>query len=269
MFGKLKKLDRSLFTNPSKIADIFLTRIGNRKECYVCKKRFQRFTKFDVYNKGIQKYIEKLEITGSTSEDYGCVHCHSNDRLRHLYMYFDKLGLWSVIPGSRILHFAPEANLRAAITKLNPIEYILADFYPLDERIRKIDITAIPFEDSTFDLLICNHVLEHVKDYVKALDEIFRILKPGGTGILQTPYSRLLKRNFEDENINTDELRLYFYAQKDHVRIFGEEQFLAGLKNAGFELNILKNNDIFSPEETFRFGVNEKEDLIMVRKPRG
>jgi len=99
------------------------------------------------------------------------------------------------------------------------------------------------------------------------LDELFRVLKPGGIAILQTPYSTVLKSNFEDENINNEALRLSFYAQKDHVRIFGHEQFLTDLAKTGFDLNIIKHNDCFSSDETSRYGVNEKEDLIMVIKP--
>jgi SAM-dependent methyltransferase len=220
-----------------------------------------------IYDQDVQQYIRKFDIIGSNGENYGCAYCHSNDRLRHLFMYFDAVKFWEKIPGSSILHFAPEKNLVTAIKNFNPAEYILADYYPADDTIRKIDITSIPFEGSAFGLLICCHVLEHIVNYKKALDEIFRVLKPGGTAILQTPYSTVLKRNFEDENINNEELRLSFYAQKDHVRIFGQEQFLMDLAKAGFDLNIIKNNDCFSPEETFRYGVNEKEDLIMVSKP--
>lgn len=267
MISKLKKIDSSFIKNPFKIIDVLLTRMGNRKQCYVCKKKFHRFSKFEIYNQDVQQYIQKFDIIGSNGENHGCVFCHSNDRLRHLFMYFDAVKFWEKIPDSKILHFAPENNLVTAVKRFNPAEYILADFYPADATIRKIDITGIPFDNSTFDLLICNHVLEHIVDYKKALDELFRVLKPGGIAILQTPYSTVLKRNFEDENINNEGLRLSFYAQKDHVRIFGHEQFLNDLAKTGFDLNIIKNNDCFSSDETSRYGVNENEDLIMVIKP--
>jgi 2-polyprenyl-3-methyl-5-hydroxy-6-metoxy-1,4-benzoquinol methylase len=182
-------------------------------------------------------------------------------------MYFDATGFWEKIPNSRILHFAPEDNLVTAIKKYNPTEHILADFYPVNDTIRKIDITSIPFDSSTFDIVICNHVLEHIVDYKKALTELYRVLKPGGIAILQTPYSTVLAENFEDENINTEALRLSFYAQEDHVRIFGEKQFLNELVKTGFELHTVKHSDYFRSAETTRYGVNEKEDLIRVIKP--
>jgi SAM-dependent methyltransferase len=267
MLSKLKKIDRSFFINPSKIINVLLARMGNGKQCYVCKKEFHSFLKFDIYHNESQKCFERYHIIGSSGENYGCTFCHSNDRLRHLFMYFDATGFWEKIPNSRILHFAPEDNLVTAIKKYNPTEHILADFYPVNDTIRKIDITSIPFDSSTFDIVICNHVLEHIVDYKKALTELYRVLKPGGIAILQTPYSTVLAENFEDENINTEALRLSFYAQEDHVRIFGEKQFLNELVKTGFELHTVKHSDYFRSAETTRYGVNEKEDLIRVIKP--
>jgi hypothetical protein len=83
---------------------------------------------------------------------------------------------------------------------------------------------------------------------------------------LQTPFSKLLKMNFEDENINTDELRLFFHGQEDHVRTFGEYQFLKSIEEVGFKLQIKKHDDYFNAQDTFYYGVPPKEDLIMVSK---
>jgi hypothetical protein len=83
---------------------------------------------------------------------------------------------------------------------------------------------------------------------------------------LQTPYFRLLVNNFEDPGINTDELRLLYYGQEDHVRLFGENRFFSDLAEAGFALNILKHADIFTEDQARYFGVNKNEDLIMVVK---
>ena len=92
-------------------------------------------------------------------------------------------------------------------------------------------------------------------------------VKNNGIAILQTPYSKLLKKNFEDCNLVTDEIRLYFYGREDHVRIFSEENLFNDLKDVGFKLNIIRNNKLFSNIECKYFGVNPKEDLIMVIKP--
>lgn len=43
------------------------------------------------------------------------------------------------------------------------------------------NVQALPFADATFDRIICSEVLEHVDDYFKAMAELVRVLKPGGT----------------------------------------------------------------------------------------
>ncbi|MBQ4819232.1 methyltransferase domain-containing protein [Aquimarina sp. MMG016] len=182
-------------------------------------------------------------------------------------MFFDELNLWSLITNNEVIHFAPEKNLSPKIEEYSPSKYVKGDLYPANDTIQKIDLTNIPYEDETFGLFLCNHVLEHVPDYKKAMQEIFRVLRPGGTAILQTPYSKLLKNNFEDEGINTDELRLIFYGQEDHARYFSETQFLQSLMECGFELQIVKHSDLFDADKATYYGVNKNEDLIRVLKP--
>ena len=208
-----------------------------------------------------------IDMVGSDIDNFGCFYCGANDRERHLFMFFDKTQFWDRIPGSKILHFAPEKNLSQKITLLDPSLYIKADFYPKDESIEKIDATNIPYADNNFDLVICNHVLEHIPQYNLAIKEIFRVLKPNGTAILQTPYSRILSRNFEEEKIITDEQRLFFYGEKDHFRIFSENHFFNDLQKAGFMLQVIKNADYFDDDISHYFGINRKEDLIQVLKP--
>ena len=99
------------------------------------------------------------------------------------------------------------------------------------------------------------------------MKELFRVLKPNGIAILQTPYSTVLSKNFEDENINTDEARFFFYGEKDHFRIFSEKHLLSDLKKVGFHLRTVKNKDFFENEVSHYFGVNSNEDLIQVIKP--
>ena len=170
------------------------------------------------------------------------------------------------IENLKILHFAPELQISEKIRSLNPKEYTMADLFPIDEKYKKIDVTQIPFENESIDIIICNHVLEHVIEYEKALSEIYRVLSINGIAILQTPYSTLIEKNFEENKINTDELRLFFYAQEDHVRMFSEKQFFQDLGKAGFKLKIIKHSDLFNHRDADYFGVNKKEDLIQVIK---
>jgi len=242
--------------------------IGKKRKCYVCQRTFNHFTKFRGGLKNFSEFLRSLQMVGSDLDNFGCMYCNSNDRERHLFMFFDKLQLWEKLKNSKIIHIAPEANLRKKIEDQLPDYYITGDLYPdEDKNIIKIDITKIQFDDNTFDFFICNHVLEHVHELDKALSEIFRVLNTNGLAVLQTPFSKLLNRNFEEENINTDKLRIFFYAQEDHVRLFSEKQFLADIEKAGFVLQIQRHNDFFDDDTSKYFGVNNKEDLILVRKP--
>ncbi len=143
----------------------------------------------------------------------------------------------------------------------------MGDVAPKDEEIQNIDATKIQFDDDSFDLIICNHVLEHIPEHKTAMKELNRVLKPGGTAILQTPYSKTLKRTFQDENLNTDEDRLFFYGETDHFRIFSEEQFFEELESAGFRLKIVRNDEFFDKNESSYFGINSIEDLVRVENP--
>ncbi|MFN3840955.1 MAG: class I SAM-dependent methyltransferase [Cyclobacteriaceae bacterium] len=243
-----------------------LHRIGNSRKCYVCGKTFGRFTKYKGGSAFFPEWITRLQMVGSDVDNFACPYCGSFDRERHLFMYFDKLNLWEQVRHRSVLHFAPEYHLSKRIEKERPAVYVKADLFPANETIRKEDATNISFADNTFDLVLANHVLEHIPDYKKALSEIWRVLKPGGTAILQTPFSKVLKNNFEDEGINSPALHAYFYAQHDHVRVYGEEEFMRSLQKAGFLLQVEKHHDLFNENETYFYGVNKNEDLIKVQK---
>jgi SAM-dependent methyltransferase len=243
-----------------------VNRLGNKRKCYICGKTFSYFTKYRGGSKSKSEFRKKLDGVGSDVDNFGCMYCGCHDRERHLFMFFDELKLWGKMENRKILHFAPERHLAIRISEQAPAEYVRADLDPANSDIRKIDATAIPFGDDTFDFLIANHILEHIPDYRQALSEFYRILNPGGIAILQTPYSKLLRNNFEDEGIDSDELRLFFHGERDHVRTFGEHQFLRSLEEAGFSLQIRKHGDYFDASTAYYYGVPSKEDLIMVTR---
>ena len=141
----------------------------------------------------------------------------------------------------------------------------MADLNPRTVDVRAIDVCRVPFADNTFDVIICNHVLEHVPDDQKALSELFRVLKPTGFAVLQTPYSSLLENSFCDPGINTDQLRNRFYGQEDHVRYYGRDLFRK-MQEAGFCLQLTRHNDVLSDIDPLFYGVNPREDLILAEK---
>jgi SAM-dependent methyltransferase len=263
----LKNIYRSAIKIFYRKAYNFFHQIGNKKKCYICNKEFGRFIKYKGGWKRAPLWIKKIDPIGSDLDNFNCPYCFSNDRERHLFMYFDKLCIWEKMKNSQILHFAPEAILSMRIEQMSPFMYVKGDLFPYQSSIIKLDATDIPYGDSTFDCIIFNHILEHIPNYQKALSEIYRVLKPNGIAILQTPYSELFHENFENSGINTDELRLFFYGKEDHVRFFGKKPLFKALESAGFQLSLTKHSTHFSDEDAAYYGVNKNEDLILVSKP--
>ncbi len=260
-------MENSSLRKPFQKIETILNKKGTKRKCYICKQTFNYFLPYLGGSKNVSPWFQKLQEMGSDIDNFYCPHCECFDRERHLFMYFDKLSLWDRIKGGNVLHFAPEYHLSKKIESLSPNLYVKADLFPSDDSIQQMDATSIPYEEATFDFLIFNHILEHIPDYKKALAGLYRVLKPNGVAIMQTPFSKLLQRNFEDEGINTDELRLLYYGQEDHVRIFSERDLLQGFTDTGFRLNIVPHNTLFSPEDATYYGVNKDEDLICLIKP--
>jgi predicted SAM-dependent methyltransferase len=163
------------------------------------------------------------------------------------------------------LHIAPEKGLEKRLRKQHG-DYLTADLYEQDVMV-KMDITDIQFADGSFDVILCNHVLEHVPDDRKAMSELHRVLRPGGWGILQVPISKLLRSTYEDSSITTDAGREQAFGQSDHVRIYGPD-YRERLERAGFDVDIY---DWTTEIERFGggrniFGLNPQESIYRVSK---
>lgn len=234
-------------------------------KCPVCNEEVERFIPYQ-YQKHKTDFTAKFEIIGSDIQNFTCPNCYCHDRTRHIFLYFNRLKFWDTnINSKTILHIAPEKHIQKRILKLNPEEYICGDLYPTDASITKLDVTNMSFNDGYFDFIICNHVLEHITNDFNAICELFRVLKPGGYAVFQTPYSPILKNSYENASIDTEAKRKEYFGQSDHVRIYGVD-FFERLKSVGFKLRIKKNDDLFTREECKMYGVNYKEDLILVTK---
>jgi SAM-dependent methyltransferase len=165
----------------------------------------------------------------------------------------------------KVLHIAPEQEFLRKFKKMKNLDYTSADlFSPIVDV--KADILALPFDDNIYDVIICNHVLEHIMDDRKAMSELYRVLKPKGWGILQVPMKNSLEITYEDFAITDPKERQKHFGQYDHVRWYGMDYF-DRLKSVGFEADANFYSQNFSEAEIKRFGLNKNEILPIVRKP--
>ncbi len=132
----------------------------------------------------------------------------------------------------KVLHFAPEQEFYKRFRKQQNIEYTTTDLLsPLADV--KADICNLPFEENSYDIIFCNHVLEHIPDDTKAMQELFRVLKKGGMAILQIPQDLSRAVTFSDDTIVDQKERAAIFGQYDHVRIYGRDYF-DKLRSIGF-----------------------------------
>ena len=171
-------------------------------------------------------------------------------------------------PGMRVLHFAPETIFYNLFSSFKDIDYWTVDLNPeiYAGRVRKaVDITNITFDDNSFDLIMCTHVLEHIPDDRKAMSELYRVLKVGGLALINVPvFNRA--QTLENSEYNTPELRSKYYGQFDHVRAYGLD-FPQRLREAGFTVKEFAVKDMGISETDFkRYGVSKYEKMFLSKK---
>lgn len=150
---------------------------------------------------------------------------------------------------------------------IEQLEYITADIESPLAKV-KMDIHDIPFEENTFDVIFCNHVLEHVRDDIKALSEMQRVLKPGGWAILQVPFFYPLPdTTYEDPTITDPKGREKAFGQDDHVRMYGKD-YAKRLASTG--LHVIEEHmiDELPEAEVERFALPKGEIIYRVEKPK-
>ncbi|SDW73800.1 methyltransferase domain-containing protein [Aequorivita viscosa] len=164
----------------------------------------------------------------------------------------------------KVLHFAPEQAFYKKFRKMKNLDYTTTDLNsPIADV--KADICALPFKDNEFNFIICNHVLEHIPDDTKAMEEIYRVLAPGGTAILQVPYKASLDTTFEDDTITDPKERALIFGQYDHVRVYGMDYF-EKLRTIGFKVEAVDYTKQFSKSEIEKYRLSIGELLPVCRK---
>ena len=212
------------------------------KCCPVCGDEFDTYLPFGIVSR----------------KNSQCPNCHALERHRALWLYIKNhtniLDANNQAVKLKMLHFAPEPAIYNKIR-----EYPHIDYYPVDIDSSKaglrdvVDIQSIQYRDKMFDVIICNHVLEHIPDDYRAMREMCRVLEKDGVAYISVPIKNM-QSTFEDPAYNTPELRLLHYGQDDHVRIYGND-FLQRLRDSGFNADVIELAKGLTMYELYRYGL--------------
>ncbi|WP_025742921.1 class I SAM-dependent methyltransferase [Aquimarina pacifica] len=187
----------------------------------------------------------------------------SLERHRLLWLYLKNETDFFTKP-SKVLHFAPEQAFYKRFRKLPHLDYTTTDLNsPLADI--KADICNLPFEDNTYDIIFCNHVLEHIPDDTKAMQELYRVLKPNGMAILQIPQELERETTFEDDSITDPKERAAIFGQYDHVRVYGRDYF-EKLRSIGFRVNEVDYTNTLPKEKVTKYCLAQDEILPVCYK---
>jgi predicted SAM-dependent methyltransferase len=235
---KLENRLRRLFALPYK---------GDGVYCPICAMEFRKFIPLNP---------------NKVKTNYLCPQCGSAQRQRLLYLYLSAKCLILTEP-INLLHFSPRPCLINKLKQIPGLTYVTSD--PTAKNMdRNHDLTDIDEGDNSYDLIVCYHILEHIIEDRKAMQEIFRILKPSGTALFQVPFWD--KETYEDSALTSPEQRLKAFGQKDHVRIYGYQDFINRLSNAGFQVTPVTYAKQLGPKICTKYGLDEEEVIFVCRK---
>ena len=212
-----------------RISGLFMR--GKRYECPVCNRHFRKLLPYGYVN---------------SRENALCPSCLSLERHRQIWLFLQARTDFFTRQAT-MLHIAPEYCFIKRFGSMPNIDYYSADLESPLARV-KMDIQDIPFEDNKFDVIFCNHILEHVDDDRLAMREMYRVMKPGGWGILQSPVNMSRDKTYEDRLITSPEERLKHFGQKDHVREYGRD-YAERMRAEGFSVDEVNLADYVSPEK--------------------
>ena len=224
--------------------------VGRGRECPVCGTKRRKFLPYG--------YV--------TSRDNAlCPNCLSLERHRLLWLWLQRESdLFERCP--KLLHVAPEVCLMRHLRKAykgHEVDYVTAD---LESPLADIhfDIQQIPLADNSFDVIFCNHIMEHVEDDLRAMRELYRVMRRGGWGVVLSPVELEREHTFEDDSITDEAERTRIFGQYDHRRVYGRD-YADRLRSVGFEVEDLDYAATFTDADRQRFAL-PADHLYIVRK---
>ena len=189
----------------------------------------------------------------------------SLERHRLMWLFLkDNTTFFTATKKLKVLHIAPEQCFLDIFRKQQNLNYITSDLEsPIADV--KADICDLPFKENEFDVVFCNHVLEHISNDTKAIQELYRVLKPGGFGIFQIPQDLSKAITFEDNTITDRKERAKLFGQYDHVRVYGRDYF-DKLRSIGFKVDEVDYTKKITLEKIEEFCLMQNEILPVCYK---
>ncbi|MDO7171892.1 class I SAM-dependent methyltransferase [Mariniflexile sp. AS56] len=187
----------------------------------------------------------------------------SLERHRLLWLYLkNETNFFSA--EKKVLHFAPEQCFLKRFRTLKNLDYTTTDLLsPIADV--KADICNLPFKDNSYDVILCNHVLEHIPDDTKAMQELYRVMSVGGMGVFQIPQDLTRAKTFEDNSITDKKERAKIFGQYDHVRVYGRDYF-DKLRSIGFKVEEVDYTTNLSDADITKYCLAKGELIPMVYK---
>lgn len=248
----LNTLPRPLLIRLSYVFKLFAPILyrGNKVECPVCEKSFSKFLS---YGSAV-----------AHRENVLCPYDLTLERHRLMWLYLKNESDFFTAEKLNVLHIAPEQCFIHIFKKQNNLNYLTGD---LESPIADIhfDLHQIPLEENRFDVVFCNHVMEHVNDPIQCMKEIYRVMKPGGWAIMQVPQDMSRAITNEDPSITSRAEREKHFWQKDHVRLFGRD-YPQWLEKAGFKVAIYDTKQKFDSAVIEKYRLMKDELLYIARK---
>lgn len=248
----LNTLPRPLLIRLSYVFRIFAPLVykGNNVECPVCEKKFRKFLSYgsDIAHR----------------ENVLCPYDLTLERHRLMWLYLQRKTDFFTAEKLDVMHVAPEQCFLSRFKKQKNLNYTTGDLVsPIADL--HFDLHNIPLEDNKYDIIFCNHVLEHVDDDHQCMTELYRIMKPGGWGIFQVPIDDTREETYEDPTITSPEEREKHFWQYDHVRLYGLD-YPKRLEAAGFKVETYDYNTDIPEEESKRYRLYPGEKIYLVKK---
>jgi SAM-dependent methyltransferase len=223
--------------------------LGRRYRCPVCGWPLRSFT-------------ARVSLLKRTVDGY-CPRCDAKARHRRIWLYLSRhTDLWS--GRHRLLEIAPVWALARRFRGMAGIQYTGVDIRAAGPYVTEVgDVTALPLDDDSMDMVLCIHVLEHVGRDRQAMAELYRVLAPGGWALVSVPL-RLDQPTYEDFTVTEPSDRLRLFGEEDHVRFYGLD-LRDRLEAAGFSVQLDRADDL-PRDDCRRFGLRRDEHLFLCRK---